>query len=761
MLVANPAPSKQSSLFNTIVLVSLCGMLAAAASAQNYFRLADFNMTNGAHPYYVTLVLGPDGNLYGTTAAGGAHNLGVVFKVTFSGTLTVVHDFAGAPNDGTSPIAGLTLASDGNFYGTTSSGGSNGVGSVFKVAPDGTETLLHSFAGSDGVTPVAALVQASDGNLYGTTAQGGMANLGTAFKITPGGNFTLLHSFNETDGAGPNELVQGTDGNFYGTTNTGGANRVGTVFQMTPSGAVRTLLNFAANDGNGDFPNAALLQGTDGNFYGTTTGDGTLNFGTVFKITSSGSFTLLHSFNFDPGSGPYAPLVQATDGNFYGTTATTPTIFKITPQGALTTLYSFFPTEGPYGGLVQLNGVFYGTTKSGGADGDGSVYSITTGQFFVPATPCRLVDTRGPDGPFGGPIMQGNTQRSFNLPQNPNCHIPSTAAAYSLNVTVVPQGTLNYLTIWPTGQGQPVVSTLNSYDGRIKANAAIVPAGAGGPVSVYVTDTTDVILDIDGYFSAAGSELLQFYPLTPCRVVDTRQGSQQPSGLGPPFLQTMETRDLPILSSPCLQGLPQQPKAYSFNATVVPNPVGQPLGYLTLWPSDQQQPVVSTLNNPTATVVANAAIVPAAANGHIKAFVFNSTDLIMDINGYFAPVSQNGFAFYRLVPCRDFDTRVERSGMPFSGVLTPPIDVASSGCVGSGNIGAYVFNATVVPTNGPMGYLTLWPDSENQPIVSTLNAYDAEVTSNAAIVPNVNGMIDAYADGLTHLILDISGYFAP
>jgi uncharacterized repeat protein (TIGR03803 family) len=758
MLVANPAPSKQSSLFNSIGIVFLGAVLAIAASAQNYTRLADFNMTNGAKPYYVTLILGADGNLYGTTSSGGAHNLGVVFKVTFSGTLTVVHDFAGAPNDGASPFVGLVLASDGNFYGTTAEGGSNGDGAVFQMTPDGTVTLLHSFGGSDGVEPLAALVQASDGNLYGTTAAGGGMGAGAVFKISTGGTFSLLHSFNGTDGASPNGLVQGTDGDFYGTTLTGGANGSGTVFQMTPSGAVHTLHSFMTTDG--DFPHAALVQGTDGSFYGTTAGDGTRNFGTVFNITSSGSFTLLHSFNFDPGSGPYAPLVQATDGNFYGTTATTPTIFKITPHGTLTTLYSFFSQDAPYGGLVQLNGVFYGTTEGGGADNDGSVYSFTTGQFFVPATPCRLVDTRGPNGPFGGPALQGNTQRSFNLPQNPNCHIPSTAAAYSLNATVVPHGTLNYLTIWPTGQDQPVVSTLNSYDGRIKANAAIVPAGAGGPVSVYVTDTTDVILDIDGYFSAAGSELLQFYPLTPCRVVDTRQGSQQPSGLGPPFLRTMETRDLPILSSPCLQGLPQQPKAYSFNATVVPNPAGQRLGYLTLWPSDQQQPVVSTLNNPTATVVANAAIVPAAANGNIKAFVSDSTDLVMDINGYFAPVSQNGFAFYRLVPCRAFDTRSQRTG-PFQGVLSPPVDLANGNCMQPANAGGYVLNATVVPTNGPMGYLTLWPDGENQPIVSTLNAYDGQVTSNAAIVPNVNGMIDAYADGLTHLILDISGYFGP
>ena len=177
---------------------------------------------------------------------------------------------------------------------------------------------------------------------------------------------------------------------------------------------------------------------------------------------------------------------------------------------------------------------------------------------------------------------------------------------------VVPQHPLGYLTIWPTGDAQPLVSTMNSPDGRVKANAAIVLAGSpSGAVSVYVTDTTNIILDIDGYFVAGAGNTLAFYPLTPCRVVDTRQ-TNFPQGLGAPRFANMETRELPVLTnSPCLQGLPNTPQAYSFNVTAVPNPVGQSLNYLTIWPSNQNQPVVSTLNNPTATVVANAAIVPA------------------------------------------------------------------------------------------------------------------------------------------------------
>jgi len=328
--------------------------------------------------------------------------------------------------------------------------------------------------------------------------------------------------------------------------------------------------------------------------------------------------------------------------------------------------------------------------------------------------------------------------------------------AYSLNVTVVPTGSLGYLTIWPTGQGQPLVSTLNSIDGRVKANAAIVPGGTpSGSVSVYVTQTTDVILDINGYFIPSSSSTLAFYPLTPCRVVDTRD-SHQPQGLGPPSLADMEVRDLPVLTSPCLQGV-SSPQAYSFNVTVVPVN-GQPLNYLTVWPSDQDQPYVSTLNNPTATVVANGAIVPAAANnGNIKVFAYNSTDVIMDINGYFAAPAQNGYSFYAVTPCRVYDSR-DNNGQPFQGERT--VSVVSSQCAPPSSATAYVLNATVVPS-GFLDYLTLWPDSEQQPVVSTLNAYDGFITSNLAIVPNLNGSLDAYASQLTQLILDISGYFAP
>jgi hypothetical protein len=372
----------------------------------------------------------------------------------------------------------------------------------------------------------------------------------------------------------------------------------------------------------------------------------------------------------------------------------------------------------------------------------------------VPLTPCRVVDTRNPAGTFGGPSISGNSTRSFPLAQAGNpCDIPANAVAYSLNVTVVPITTLSYLTIWPAGEGQPTVSTLNSLDGRIKANAVIIPAGtSNGSVSVFVTNTTNVVLDINGYFAPPSGDTLAFYSVTPCRVADTRNAD---GPLGGPYLAGGHERDFPVLASSC--GLPGNAAAYSFNFTVVPKTAAG-VAYLTVWPKGQSKPLVSTLNDLTNTIVANAALVPAGTSGGVATYPSNDTDLIIDVNGYFAPSDTGGLSFYALTPCRVIDTRHIGNGQPFTGELTVPVQ--TSPCGPPGTAEGYVFNATVVPT-GQLGFLTLWPDSQNRPGVSTLNAVDAAITSNMAVVPNVNGKTDAFASGVTQLILDISGYFAP
>jgi hypothetical protein len=193
------------------------------------------------------------------------------------------------------------------------------------------------------------------------------------------------------------------------------------------------------------------------------------------------------------------------------------------------------------------------------------------------------------------------------------------------------------------------------------------------------------------------------------------------------------------------------------NFTVVPYQ-GQALGYPTVWGQGNPKPVVSTLNNLTATIVANAAIVPAGTGGGIAVYPSGNTQLVADIDGYFAPAGEGGLSLYPAPPCRVIDTR--KGNGAFSGELEPPVDVVDSVCAPPATAQAYVFNATVVPV-GSLSYLTLWPDTENKPAVSTLNAVDGAITSNMAIVPNIDGKTDAFAAGTTQLILDISSYFAP
>jgi hypothetical protein len=379
------------------------------------------------------------------------------------------------------------------------------------------------------------------------------------------------------------------------------------------------------------------------------------------------------------------------------------------------------------------------------------VNPIPTPVQFFSVTPCRIVDTRGAAGPFGGPELTAGETRSFTIPSGPCAGIPSTAVAYSLNVTVVPPAPLGYLTIWPAGEGQPTVSTLNSLDGRVKANAAIVPAGTSGAVSVYVNNASNVLLDIDGYFAASSSASLEFYPLTPCRVADTRKAD---GPLGGPALVAKTERSFPVLSSSC--SIPSTAQAYSLNFTVVPPATGDALEYLTVWPEGEAQPVVSTLNNFTGTIVANAAIVPAGTGGGVSVYPSDATNLVIDVNGYFAPTGTGGLQLYTITPCRVLDTRKTTGN--FTGELT--VNVAGSSCAPPSTAQGYVFNATVVPS-GDLGYLTLWPDGETQPVVSTLNAADGDITSNMAIVPNRDGKTDAYASGTSQLVLDISAYFAP
>jgi hypothetical protein len=284
----------------------------------------------------------------------------------------------------------------------------------------------------------------------------------------------------------------------------------------------------------------------------------------------------------------------------------------------------------------------------------------------------------------------------------------------------------------------------------VKCNAAIVPAGTNGAISVFATDTTDVVLDINGYFIPPGnSAALAFYPLTPCRIADTRNAN---GPLGGPSLPAGSTRAFPILASSC--GLPANAQAYSLNFAAVPT---GPLGFLTAWPAGQPQPLAASLNDVTGTIAANAVIVPAGANGAVNVFASDATDLVIDISGYFAPPGPGGLSLYAVTPCRVLDSRLT-SGTPFSTTLD--VNVGAAPCGVPATAQAFLFNATAIPSNS-LGYLTMWPQGLPRPLAATLNASDGAITNNMAIVPTTNGSISIFPSAATHLVLDAFGFFAP
>ena len=446
----------------------------------------------------------------------------------------------------------------------------------------------------------------------------------------------------------------------------------------------------------------------------------------------------------------------ATSYNVYfGTNSTPPLVGQTSSTsynpGQLslgTTYYWMVAAVNDAGSTNSTTWSFTTTSSSGGSSGP---------LYFIPVAPCRVVDTRFGGPPFGGPFLAANEARSFPIPQS-TCGIPATAHAYSLNVTVVPKGYLGFLSLYPSGRSQPTVSTLNSWQAIVVANAAIVPAGANGAVTVFVPNPTDVILDINGYFDTSnGSNSYAFYPATPCRVVDTRSGSGQ---FGAPEMNANQTRDFPIPLGSC--SIPATARGYAANVTVLPD--GH-LGFLSAYPTGLTQPGVSTLNSWTGKVVANAAIVPAGSNESISVYVTDPTQLILDVNGYFGqPGKAGALMFYPVTPCRVADTRqgTGQFGGPEMEAGTPrAFAIPESGCGVPSTAQAYSLNVTVAP-DGYLGFLSEWPSGGTQPNVSTLNSWDGSVVANAAIVPaGTGGAVAIYVSDRTHVILDINGYFAP
>jgi uncharacterized repeat protein (TIGR03803 family) len=403
----------------------------ALTSLHSFCVTQVFDCPDGALPNGV--MLATDGNFYGTTQKGGGNfGGGTIFTYMPSGRLYALYSFCPATfcggGGGASPTAGLVQAVDGEFYGTTYEGGKGscssgaGCGTIFKITSTGIMTVLYTFSDeTEGNGPYAGLVQATDGNFYGTTVHGGFGHCpepnvgcGTVFRITRQGKLTYLHSFSGTKGAYPEAtLLQALDGNLYGTT-AGGANTndicngvggCGTVFRIAPTGEFTMLYAFCSQAGcaDGADPQGGLIQGTDGNLYGTTTYGGANDDGTMFEITPTGTLTTLYSFcsesNCDDGSQPWSGLLQGTDGTFYGTTTAggtssncsgfqTPgcgTVFSL--SNSLGPFVSFVPAAGKIGSKVGILGTALTGTSSVSLDGIPADFSVVLPTFIVTHVP--------------------------------------------------------------------------------------------------------------------------------------------------------------------------------------------------------------------------------------------------------------------------------------------------------------------------------------------------------------------------------------
>ena len=385
---------------------------------------------------------------------------------------------------------------------------------------------------------------------------------------------------------------------------------------------------------------------------------------------------------------------------------------------------------------------------------DAKAQELATNLRFTAVTPCRVMDTRvgsGKTGAFGAPFFGGGTSRTVPMPSS-GCGLPSNAKAYALNVTLVPVNgsSIDQITLWPSGSPRPFINTMVDPSGRVVANNAIIAAGTGGSIDIYSSGNTELVLDVNGYFVEGGTSV--FYPVTSCRLVETRAADAPPdigAAFGPPAIYAGQSRQFPVPSGRC--GIPYGAQAYYLNITVVPP---GPLGYITAFPSGTAQPYVSTLNSIDGRVLANGAIVPAGASGAINIYSGNATELIIDIAGYFAPDNGNGtgLSFNTVYPCRTFDSSLAAN-------VTLPLTIRGT-CGVASTAGAYAANFTVTPGH-PLGFLSTWQSGMAWLGVSLLNTWDGWSVGNAAIVAGgSDGRINVYATDSTGLRVDVTGYFA-
>jgi uncharacterized repeat protein (TIGR03803 family) len=448
-------------------------LVAASAAAQTFTLLDSFDVTNGSEAN-ASLVQAIDGNFYGTTIYGGTYNGGTLFKVTPSGTLTTLYNFcavSGCP-DGSQPYSAMVLGPDNALYGTTMIGGTSNYGTVFRITLSGALTVLHSFDFTDGSSPQGGLVLGSDGNFYGTTRLGGSDGYGVIYNISPGGTFTLLHNFTAgiSDGGTPfSAPMQASDGNFYGVTWVGGLGE-GVIYRMTLSGSFSVIHRFCglSHCSGGAFPLGSLTQGTNGSLYGTTTNADGDTEGTIYKITLGGAFTTIYNFcsvsGCADGVSPLSRMELGTNGDFYGTTNYGGSTLC---SGGCGTLFSLTPAG-------VLTTIYTFCTVSGCPDGE---YPQDQGLI------------QGTNGSFYGAVPLGGTSNVgtvFKVSAGLHSFVRTnpTSGAVGSTVTILGNG-LNGASTVTFNVGATFTNGTNTY------LTAVVPAGAtSGKVEVVTSSGT-------------------------------------------------------------------------------------------------------------------------------------------------------------------------------------------------------------------------------------------------------------------------------
>ena len=471
-----------------------------------------FNNPPGVLPFS-GLILGTDGNFYGTTESGGTIGEGILFKMTSTGTLTTLYNFGTCKSpckDGVFPKTPPVQASDGNYYGTvgnTNDGINDGV--VYKLTSAGKFSTIYAFAfgGTQGFNPQAPLIQGTDGNLYGTTASGGIttssncwgssSSCGTVFKInTTGSKLTTVYKFDQTHGAGPlSPVIQGTDGNFYGTTSAGGTSGLGVVFKLTPAGVITVLHNFIGSDG--ETPLAGLVQANDGNFYGVASAGGSLGFGTIFKVTSDHTFSVVHDFDQTRGQTPEVALFQNTNGILYGDT------FQGGTDGA-GVFYSLNISAAQFASLQNRSGKVGSTVSILGQGFTGST-AVTFGgvnatTFTVVSN--NYVTAKVPTGAKTGTVTVVRPSGSLNSIQS----FKVTPTISSISPTGGPIGTV--VTVTGTGLTQTTKVTI----GGVKATTFTVKSDSSVLVTIPTACKTGKIAVTTNGGSATSSSTFNVTP---------------------------------------------------------------------------------------------------------------------------------------------------------------------------------------------------------------------------------------------------------